>query len=123
MDIFVLTSKILGVYLVVSGLFLIFKSKSVPLLLKDFFNHPATVFLTGIILIFLSSMFLIQHNVWGKSWKTVITVFVWLVLLKGLAYVFTPNLLSELSIKKFRGWFGAWGLVAIVAGIYLFRLA
>jgi uncharacterized membrane protein len=122
MDIFVLVSKLLGIYLVVSGLFLILKAKTVPLLLKDFFDHPAIVFLTGVILIFLSSMFLIQHNVWNGSWKTIVTAFAWLVLLKGLAYIFAPGALSEMSIRKFRGWFGAWGILAIIIGVYLFYL-
>lgn len=122
MDILILTSKILGVYLVVSGLFLVFKSKTVPVLLKDFFDHPAIVYLTGIILIFLATMFLIQYNVWEYSWKTIITVFAWLVLLKGLAYVFVPKMLGEISIKKFNSWFKAWGVLAILIGVYLFYL-
>jgi hypothetical protein len=122
MDIFVLVSKVLGIYLVVSGLFLIFRAKTVPLLLKDFFDHPAIGFLTGVILIFLSSMFLLVHNVWNNSWQTIITVFAWLTLLKGLAYIFIPSKLSVMTIKKFRGWANVWGVVAIVIGCYLFYL-
>ncbi len=121
MDILILTSKILGVYLVVSGLFLILKAKTVPALLKDFFDHPAVTYLTGVILIFLTTMFLIQYNVWEYSWKGVVTAFAWIVLLKGLVYVFAPKILSE-SVKRFRGWFGAWGVLAIIIGIYLFYL-
>ena len=122
MDIFILTSKILGVYLVVSGLFLIFKAKSIPVLLKDFFDHPAIIYLTGIILIFLSTMYLIQYNIWNYSWRTIITIFAWLVLLKGLSYVFLPKALSEISIKRYHSWFSLWGIVAILIGVYLFYL-
>lgn len=122
MDITILVAKILGVYLVVAGLFLIIKGKSIPHLLKDFFDHPATVYLTGIILIFLSSMYLIQYNIWDGTWKTVITFFVWLVMLKGLTYVFAPKLLSEMSIQKFRSAFGVYGLIAIIVGVYIFFL-
>jgi hypothetical protein len=123
MDIFVLVSKILGIYLVVSGLFLIIRAKTIPLLLKDFFEHPAVIFLTGVILIFLSSMFLLQHNVWVYSWQTIVTVFAWLVLLKGLTYIFVPSALNSTSIKKFHGWFRLWGVVAVIIGVYLFFLA
>ncbi len=52
MDITILTAKILGVYLVVSGLFLLLRGKTIPHLLRDFFDHPAIVYLTGVILIF-----------------------------------------------------------------------
>lgn len=122
MDILTLTVKIMGVYLVVSGLFLVIRGKSVPLLLKDFFSHPAIVYLTGIILVFLSSMYLIQYNIWDNTWKTVVTVFAWLVMLKGLAYIFIPQTLNEVSIRKFRGMFGVYGLVSVVVGLYLFFL-
>ncbi len=122
MDIIILVSKILGIYLVVSGLFILLKGKTVPHLLKDFFDHPATVYLTGIILIFLSSMYLIQYNVWDGTWRTIVTVFVWLVMLKGLVYIFFPRMISEVSINKMRNLFGAYGLIAIIIGVYLFFL-
>jgi hypothetical protein len=122
MDITILVAKILGIYLVVSGLFIIIKSKTIPHLLKDFFDHPATVYLTGIILIFLSSMYLIQYNIWDGTWRALVTLFTWVVMLKGLAYIFVPQALNEMSIKKFRGPFGVYGLIAIVVGLYLFFL-
>ncbi|MBN2093912.1 MAG: hypothetical protein JW740_00855 [Candidatus Zambryskibacteria bacterium] len=119
MDILVLTSKILGVYLVISGLFLVIKTKTVHDVLKDFFKHPATTYLTGIILIFLSTMYLIQYNLWVKDWITVVTVFAWLVLLKGLTYVFIPGTLKNMVVKN-KSWFKFWGLLSIIIGIYLF---
>jgi len=122
MDITILVAKVLGIYLMVAGLFLIIKGRSIPHLLRDFFDHPAITFLTGVILIFLSSMYLVQYNIWDGTWKTVITIFVWLVMLKGLVYIFMPQMLSELVIKKSRGLFGIYGLVAILVGSYLFFL-
>lgn len=122
MDITIVTLKILAVYLVVSGLFLLFKGKTVPHLLQDFFDHPATVYLTGIILIFLSSMYLIQYNIWTGAVQTVVTVFAWLVMLKGLLYIFAPRALGVSMIKKFRAWFSLYGIVAVVVGVYLFFL-
>lgn len=122
MDITLLTAKILGVYLVVSGLFLILRGKTIPHMLKDFFDHPAVVYLTGIILIFLSSMYLIQYNIWDGTWKALVTLFAWLVMVKGLTYIFLPHALNEMAIKKFKGVFGVYGLIAIIVGLYLFFL-
>ena len=122
MDITLLVAKVLGIYLVVGGLFLIFRGKTIPHLLKDFFDHPAVMYLTGIIWIFLSSMYLIQYNTWDGTWRTLVTLFAWLVMLKGLAYVFMPRVLSEISIRKFRGLWGVYGLIALVVGLYMFFL-
>lgn len=106
----------------VAGLFLIIKGKMIPHLLKDFFDHPATVYLTGIILIFLSSMYLIQYNIWDGTWKTLITIFAWLVMVKGLSYIFFPKLLSEMVITKYRKSFNVYGVIAFIVGVYFFFL-
>lgn len=122
MDTTLITLKILSVYLIISGFFIIFRRKSIPHLLKDFFDHPATVYLTGVILIFLSSMYLIQYSIWDGSWKTLVTVFAWLVGLKGLIYIFAPKLLSEVAIRKSKHFFITYGVIAIIVGMYLFTL-
>ena len=120
MDTTILVAKVLGIYLVVSGLFLLLKGKTVPHLLRDFFDHPAIVYLAGAILIFLSSMYLLQYNIWDGTWRTPVTILVWLVLLKGITYIFAPQALSEMTIKKSRPLFGFYGLIAIVIGVALF---
>jgi hypothetical protein len=122
MDITILFAKVLGIYLVISGLFLLLKGKTIPNLLKDFFDHPAIIYLTGVILIFLSSMYLVQYNIWDGTWRALITLFAWLIMLKGLMYIFTPQMLNEMSVKKFRGSFTVYGLIAIIIGLYLFFL-
>lgn len=120
MDITILVGKIFGIYLMVAGLFLLIKGKTIPHLLRDFFDHPAVCYLTGIILIFLSSMYLIQYNIWTGTWQTLVTVFAWIVLIKGLAYVFIPQALDKTIVKKFRSLFGVYGLIALIAGAYIF---
>ncbi len=120
MDVLTLSLKLLAIYLVVSGLFLVLRGKTVPLLLKDFFGHPAMVYLTGIVLVFLATMYLIQFNIWNGTWKTIPTVFAWLILIKGVSYIFFPKMLNEMAIKKSRQMFNAYGFVSVVVGLYLF---
>lgn len=120
MDVTLLVAKVLGVYLVLAGLFLIIKGKTIPHLLKDFFGHPAMTYLTGVIMVVLSSVYLLQYNIWDGSWKTPVTVLIWLVLLKGVTYIFAPQALNEMAIKKSRNLFNTYGVIAIVAGLYLF---
>ncbi|MDO8522449.1 MAG: hypothetical protein Q7S08_04155 [bacterium] len=122
MDIALIVAKLLGTYLVVSGLFLLMRGKTIPHLLKDFFGHPAVVYLTGIILVTLSALLIIENNVWDGTWHTLITIFAWLILFKGLAYVFIPETIHKMASQKFRGSFSAFGLIAVIAGLYIFFL-
>ncbi|MFA5751247.1 MAG: hypothetical protein WCX79_01490 [Candidatus Paceibacterota bacterium] len=122
MDITIYVAKILGVYFVVSGVFLLLKGKTISHILKDFFQHPAVIYLTGVILLFLSTAYLIGHNIWNGTWQTLITVFVWLIFFKGLSYIFIPEAFNENSIKKYKGFYYIYGLIAIIVGIVLFML-
>ena len=122
MNISLVTYEILGVYLIISGLFLIFRGKTIPNLLKDFFGHPAIVYLTGVILIFLSVLLLTQNNIWDGTWRTVITIIAWLILLKGLAYLFVPEMLQKMTSKKLLGALNLYGFIAIIAGLCLLAI-
>lgn len=120
MDTVTLVAKILAIYLIVSGLFLVFKKKSFPFIIKDFLDHPAVMYLSGIILIFLSSIYLLQYNIWDGTWKTVVTVLVWLIGLKGLSYLFIPSFAASYYKNNKFQLIRGYGVVAIAAGIYMF---
>lgn len=122
MDISLVAVKILGTYLIISGLFLMTRGKTVPILLRDFFDHPAVVYLTGAILIFLSALFLTQHNVWDGTWRTLVTAFAWIVLLKGAAYILFPDTMHRQINKDTLESIKLYGLIAIAAGVFLFYL-
>ena len=120
MEISLIAAKILGVYLVVSGLFMIFRGKTLAHMVKDMFDHPAVLYLAGVILIFLSVLFLVQSNVWDGTWRTVITIVAWATLFKGVAYILFPEVLRNMVNKKLLDSVNLYGIIAIIAGIYLY---
>ena len=120
MDIPLVAAKVLGTYMVISGLFLIFRGKTIPHLLKDFFGHPAIVYLAGVVLIFLSASYLIQSNIWDGTWRTILTLFAWLILLKGAAYILMPSALHKMVSKRVLETLNLYGLIAMIIGLSLF---
>lgn len=120
MEISLVAAKILGLYLVVSGLFMIFRGKTLPHMIKDLFDHPAVLSLAGAILIFLSSLFLLQSNIWDGTWRTIITIIAWATLIKGIAYILAPEMLRQIATKKLLDTANLYGVIAVVAGVYLF---
>jgi hypothetical protein len=120
MEITLLVAKVLGVYLIVSGLFLLFRGKTVPHLLQDFFGHPAFVYLTGAILLFLSTTYLLDNNTWDGTWRSVITVFMWLVFIKGAAYMLVPEVLHRTVTKRMMGMLNVYGIITVIAGVSLY---
>src|SRR3989344_6586218 len=119
MDDSLIAAKLLGTYLIISGLFLILRGKTLPNIIKDFLGHPAIVYLTGIFLIVLSSLYIIQNNIWDGTWRTAVTVLAWAVFLKGVAYLFVPETLHKVVSKKFLASVNLYGLVAVILGLSL----
>lgn len=122
MEISLIAAKILGLYLVVSGLFIIFRGKTLPHMIKDLFDHPAILYLAGVILIFLSSLFLLQGNIWDGTWRTVVTILAWATLIKGVAYILAPDMLRQIITKKFMDAVNLYGVIMVIAGVYLFYI-
>jgi uncharacterized protein YjeT (DUF2065 family) len=120
MEISLVAAKILGLYLVVSGLFMIFRGKTLAHMLKDFFGHPAMLYLAGAMLIFISSLFLLQSNIWDGTWRTIITIIVWATLVKGIAYILFPEVLHKMVTKKLLDAVNMYGFIAIIAGLALY---
>lgn len=118
-----MAAKILGIYMVISGLFLLIRGKTLPAMLKDFFGHPAFVYLTGVILVFLSSLFLLQNNVWDGTWRSAITLVAWMTFFKGVAYILFPEKLQGLVNKKLMSSLNMYAVLAIITGVLLFFIA
>ncbi|OGN29927.1 MAG: hypothetical protein A3A33_01225 [Candidatus Yanofskybacteria bacterium RIFCSPLOWO2_01_FULL_49_25] len=109
-----LIAKVLGVYVIVSGLFLILRGKTLPMLLKDFFEHKAVMFLSGAVLIFVGGVvaFLPAEPRW-------ITIVGWLILLKGVLYILAPELFMRLLPRKTNLPFALLGIISSIIGLFL----
>jgi len=123
MDLSTVVAKVFGIYLIVSGLFLLMRGKTLPLLVKDFFEHRAVVFLAGAILVFFGGVLVMRHNLWDGSWRTWVTVLGWLALIKGVMYILFMEVLAKINVQRLRPWLGLLGVAAIALGVILFRIA
>ena|SRR3989344_6028788 len=119
MDTSLLIAKILGVYLLASGVALLFKGKTLTMVVKDFVDHRALTWLAGFVLIVLGGIMAFTNEGFGSTW---VMVFGWLVLIKGIIYIVYPEFLAKIALKSVRPFAAAWGVISIVVGIWLFLL-
>jgi len=75
------------------------------------------------VLVFLSTLYLLTgNNVWDGSWRMLITIIMWLVFIKGVAYILAPNIVAKMAKRMAMDSINLYGIIAIAAGIYLFYL-
>lgn len=105
---------ILGMYMIVSGLTMLLRRKTFPLIIRDLFEHRAIMWVVGFILMLLGGVIALQPA--PTAWVTAIG---WLILIKGAIYIFAPEFYSYLF--KNGGRYGVFisGCVVTAIGMYL----
>lgn len=122
MDNTMIILKIVAIYYTFSGLMMIFKRKTLALVLKDFFSHPSVPWITGVFMVFLGGLLVLTHNIWTGDWKIIlVTIMSWLILLKGLVYMVWPDKMAS-TVKGFKSWSIPVGVIILIIGIILFTV-
>lgn len=121
MDNNLLIAKILGVYMLASGLVMLFRGKTLALVLKDLFDHRALTWVAGLVLIVLGGFMAFAENVFTGAGSEWVRVFGWIVLAKGFLYIVYPEFLEK-AAKVSKGLSAVWGIIAIALALWLFML-
>ena len=122
MDLSIFLAKVLGLYFIIGALIVLVKNKEMHKMIDGFTDNLALLYVTGIITTILGLMMVVSHNIWDNSWRVIITLIGWLVLLKGLTFLFLPKKMMLKFAKSFR-WSKEWYIVVAIImalfGVYL----
>ena len=114
-------AAIFGPYLVIAGLALLVNPKRGPKLVASFSKNDGLIWFAGVFLTLFGTFLVHIHNIWVKGWPVVITLIVWLILLKGVFLLLFPGL-TDKSVKYFKKsttFFMIAGLIALLLGAFL----
>lgn len=89
-------SKAFGLYFIILSTALLLHMKSMSSIMSGF-NDPSLLFIVGIITMIMGLLLVLNHNVWEWSWRVIITIISWLVLLKGISIIFFPQYMMKLT--------------------------
>lgn len=68
-------------------------------LIKSLEDSPAAVFLSALLALVVGFLLVAFHNTWGWQWSTLITVFGWLTLARGLFMLAAPAVWTRLLAR------------------------
>lgn len=120
MDISIFLARIMGLVFVIVGLATFFKREYVREVIKDFIDHSGLMFVSSTFNIILGLLIVLNHNIWELSWKGLITVLGYLILIRGLLHMFVPEWVKRVG-RNFlqRDAFVYSGVISFVIGLYL----
>lgn len=114
----VIIVQTLGAYFIISGLFLMFKQKTLVMILHELSKNRVLTYVIGIF-ISITGAALVLGNIVRDSVTNFIEIISWLILIKGLIYIFFPAVLKNFIRPFNKITFFLGGLTALAVGIYL----
>jgi len=126
MTISIFLGKIIGLYLLITSIAILFNLKFYKKAIDEAVKSPMLILLASILTLILGIILIISHNIWIVSWHLIITIFAWFVLFKGAFLMMFPNALSN-CIKHYKtkykidvlDWLKWICIISLFVGIYL----
>lgn len=95
----VFIARLLGPFLTVVGLGILFNLKSYDKVLEDFTNNSALMYLGGLMSLVVGVLILLYSNVWTLGWEVIITIVGWMSLLKGILLIVAPGIMIKMASR------------------------
>ncbi|MFC1658674.1 hypothetical protein ACFL1D_04715 [Candidatus Omnitrophota bacterium] len=117
----VFLAKIIGPYILVIAIGLLFNSKTYQKMMDDFLQNTAFIYLGGVIALVIGIVMVLFHNIWVAGWQLIITIFGWMGLIKGIWLIIFPNSAGKFT-QALRGktkFLTAYSLILIAVGAFL----
>jgi len=90
-------ARILGPTFVVVGIGLLLQAESFGVVVGDFVENGALIYLSGLIALSVGLAILNVHHVWVWDWPVVITIFGWLSLIGGIFRILATSLVQSVG--------------------------
>ena len=120
MELSLLLAQLFGLTLMIFAGVAFWRPEMISAALRDMRPFSFPRFIAGLVGILGGLAIILTHNVWEVGWRTVITVFGWAALLKGVSYILFPERLMHTAIVVLEGeWQRLMLAVTFLLGCYL----
>ncbi len=117
MNVSIFIAKVLGLYLVITGIFSILRYRYIEELFTSLKTNDqrGTIFLFALLPIITGLLLVVSHNVWVTDWRVLITILAWIMLLSGIYRLF----FQDKWMKNTKWWLDHKGFTITTTVIFL----
>lgn len=114
-------AQLLGVYMLIVGLILLFRRETLMKAVGKMVSNPSVVYIIALLELAAGLALVLGHNVWVWGWPVIITLVGWLMTLEAVFYLVLPKKVLGKLLERFNreNIYVLTGLLLLVAGIYL----
>ena len=92
-----LIARLMGPFIVLIGVGLLFNTKVFVRIMTDFFKSPALIYISGLITFVAGLAVVLFNNIWVADWRVIITIFGWMTLIKGAWLTVLPDMAIKMA--------------------------
>ena len=117
----ILLAKVLGIYLIVIGFLCLIRRQYIVSAMAGFIENKALRFVVAACELIAGLFLVFAHEIWTSGPAIIVSLFGWLMLIEGFAYLFVSDRRLKKCAKIFsnKAWYIIGGLLAIILGVYL----
>lgn len=120
MEVSLWLAKVLGIYLILMGLFWMVRRDFMLKVVQDYYQSPALVLFTGAFGLLVGLLIVLGHPIFELNWRGLVTLLGCLSLLKGFLRLFALDFDHHLADKCLKeGVYQITGIVMLVMGAIL----
>ncbi len=117
----ILLSKVFGLYMIIAGLAVLTRRRQILLAVGALVEDKSARLVVGLMTLLIGLFIVNLHNVWDTLPTMLVSLFAWLAVVKGAAYLFLKESTLDAWTKHFlnRKWFMIDGVLTVLVGLYL----
>jgi hypothetical protein len=116
-------AKLIGPFLAVCGVALIFNADAFRVIGDEIVRSPALIYIAGVLALVAGLAIVITHNEWTADWRVAITLSGWLCVFAGVMRLVFPRVVEAIGASAMaivsNGWIIGEGIVILALGTWL----
>jgi hypothetical protein len=89
-----LVGLITSALLLIMGCSVLFATRNWLALIEEYSEHPYRLLVPGLATVVFGLIVVFNHNIWTGGWVVAVSVAGWLILIKGLSFLFSPGIVK-----------------------------
>jgi hypothetical protein len=119
MDISIFLAKLIGLYFLIFGVLCLIRKGQIEATAKELVASKSALAISAEISLIFGLVIAIDHSIWELSWKGLITLLGYVMILRGILRFAFPNQVKKLASKMMGKGFWVTIVIMLAIGAYL----
>ena len=112
-------AKLLGIYFLICGLIMIFRKRQVESTGKELASSKSALAVSAEFSLIFGLVIAIDHSIWQWSWRGLITLIGYLLILRGIVRFAFPAQVKKMATRVLDKSYWLAVLITLILGLYL----